>query len=371
MTNNTDKELTHVVGTFLIQAEGAFLNGAGLARGEYATTVEPKTFMDFRDRVPYVSSQAWKRWLRNTFQEENPDMPAAKIEVLHRNPKGNPDKAGTKVDPVIYPEDDIFGFMRAQERQGKTITEEDEDLEEEVEEMKPKKGEKVQSVMRSSPFAASILLSLRKKGSISRDDGTLFFENDNPMRYFTQFYNTQLQGIFGLDYSRLGIFRNEGDRIELDIPYVKNYLNKNKIRKVDEKREIYEIVDNPRKERATAILNALAVMRGGAKLAQFATDVAPKAVILAGLNCGNLIFNDLFEDTKEGPELKLSMLKQVIQDYASRIITPVFIGIREGYFCPESAKELKEWVRGEEPKPMEVKLLSPIEAFNKLTELLP
>ena len=64
------KELTHIVGTFLIQAEGAFLNGGGLAKGEYGNTTIPKTFIDYKDKVPYVSSQAWKRWLRNTFQEE-------------------------------------------------------------------------------------------------------------------------------------------------------------------------------------------------------------------------------------------------------------------------------------------------------------
>ncbi len=55
-----ERTLTHVVGTFLIQAEGAFLNGAGLGAGEDRNMTVPKTFSDFRDRVPYVSAQAWK-----------------------------------------------------------------------------------------------------------------------------------------------------------------------------------------------------------------------------------------------------------------------------------------------------------------------
>ena len=373
MTSNTSNELTHVVGTFLIQAEGAFLNGAGLAPGEYGNMVEPKTFTDFRDKVPYVSSQAWKRWLRNTFQEENPDMPVAEIEAIGLSEKGTTNKIGTKMDPLLYPEDDIFGFMRAQEGQGRISLEESEELEEEMPEAKPKKKERTKSVMRSAPFVASILTSLRKSGWQGMDKAFVHLKEGTPQPYNTEFYNTQLQGIFGLDYSRLGVFRNEGDRIELDEKLVEKYLSDGtiEVEKETSAGKVYKIKTNPRKERATSILNALAIMRGGAKLAQFAVDVAPKAVVLAGLNCGNLIFNDLFEDTKEGPRLKLPMLKQVIHDYASRIITPVLIGIREGYFCPESEKELKEWVQSEELKSVEVKLLSPVAVFKHITELLP
>ncbi|MBW2046013.1 MAG: hypothetical protein JRI96_14220 [Deltaproteobacteria bacterium] len=65
-----EKKLTHVAGTFLIQADAAFLNGAGLGEGEDQNVTIPKTFRDGRNEVPYVSAQAWKRWLRNTFIDE-------------------------------------------------------------------------------------------------------------------------------------------------------------------------------------------------------------------------------------------------------------------------------------------------------------
>ena len=87
MTNKQNK-LTHITGTFLIQAEGAFLNGAGLDTGEDRNAVIPKTYLDGRNRVPYVSSQAWRRWLRNTFQEENPHEPAAEIKEKGQSAKG-------------------------------------------------------------------------------------------------------------------------------------------------------------------------------------------------------------------------------------------------------------------------------------------
>ena len=55
-----DKILTNVAGTFLIQADASFLNGAGLGEGEDRNVTIPKTFHDGKDKVPYVSSQAWK-----------------------------------------------------------------------------------------------------------------------------------------------------------------------------------------------------------------------------------------------------------------------------------------------------------------------
>jgi CRISPR-associated protein Cst2 len=451
----SNKSLTHVVGTFLIQAEGAFLNGAGgRGGGGDQNEVMPKTFWTLGENnrpveIPYVSSQSWKRWLRETFQDENSDELAAEFKAEDFNVEGNTSKAGTVRDPVVFAEDDIFGYMRATKGQGRTAASGDED-EEETE--KPKegiqpsktKGERVASVMRTSPFHASLLVSLRKTGWRGEDEGyvyptavaetyyqsvleelvqkkdsklskkqkegvrqiaeeistqairtqvsvTLLVEglrqlsddktktefdqaidkiqraNPTPLPYKTQFYNTQLQGVFGLNYERLGMFRNEGDRIELDRPLVNKYLKEGKIQKTDASRDIYEMVTNPRKDRATKILKSLAVLRGGAKQAAFATDVAPKVVILAGLSCGNLIFNDLFEDTKDGPKLKLDTLKEVITDYAERIITSVFIGVRTGYLHPDSEKELREWTAHQSEK---VVLTTPIQAVAQMTEAL-
>src|SRR5215475_7719043 len=152
----SEQTLTHVVGTFLIQAEGAFLNGAGLGAGADRNMTVPKTFNDFRDRVPYVSAQAWKRWLRETFQEENPDEPAAVLRPLQEGTRGQTTKIGTDMDPVMYAEDDVFGYMRAERGQGRTAPEEEETDEDDVEAAPAtQRGERVAAVMRAAPFAAS------------------------------------------------------------------------------------------------------------------------------------------------------------------------------------------------------------------------
>ena len=374
-----ENKLTHITGTFLIQAEGAFLNGAGLDTGEDRNAVIPKTYWDYdkngaRIRVPYVSAQAWRRWLRMTFQEENPNEPGTELKALDQSAKGTTNKIGTEMNPVKFAEDDIFGYMRAAKGQGKEKTVSDEAMSEddmlfemeqadETKETKTK-TEKTRAVMRPSPFGSSILKSIRKVATISDDEGFVHLKEGSPLPYKTKFYNTQLQAIFGLNYARLGVFRNDGDRIELDETFVKQYAADGTIIQKENETGVYEIADNKRRERATMILKSLAVLRGGAKQAQFGTDVSPKAIVTAGLNCGNLIFNDIFEEKENQPVIKLETLKDIINDYRNRLTTPVFIGIRKGYLQPGNEADLQSFAQENSEV---VRLSSPIEAINQLT----
>jgi CRISPR-associated autoregulator DevR family len=456
----SEKKLTHVAGTFLIQADAAFLNGAGLGEGEDQNVTIPKTFRDGKNEVPYVSAQAWKRWLRNTLIEET-GWPSSELKAIGWNPKGNVNKIAVELNPIDFPEDDIFGYMRAEAGQGRRTREEEEESEEEV----AVKG-RTKSVMRASPFMASLLVSLRSAGWRGQDEGFVhmtkydpqslaeaeierflsavsgkqdkkksvwdrlkkldedftkkvktradkneidelrkllsekakemskefnFIENPcSPLPYTTRFYNTHLQGIFCLDYSRLGICWNLGDRVELEAMKAKKLLQEGKIKDVTTEEpyktlsdngkigKIYKITEKVKptpKARTSALFKALSVLRGGAKQAQFGTDVSPKVLILAGLTCGNPIFNHLFKDTEDGPELKITTFSEVIQDYADRIITPVLVGIRTGYLKNESevkALNTQKITFGEasNKKEVEILVMTPIEAAQKIGEYL-
>lgn len=466
------KKLTHIVGTFLIKAEGAFLNGSVTEKHEGYDITTPKTLQEFNNKIPYVSAQAWRHWLRETYKEEYPDDPTTPIETTgidtgESKEKYTTKKVGTNIDPVLYAEHDIFGYMAAKEGQGA-------------------KG--VKATIRSAPFQSSILLSVRKSGwegidkgfvypksvaislyqdildeltgekskitseskksineaksllsqDISREElvqgltsilqkvtakekdekgkaevdlaiRKIMFTVPTSLPYTTRFYNTHLQGIFGLAYHRIGLFRNSGDREEIENILVEKYLKEEKIEKVitkDKNVIVYKIKDKKEPiERTKKILRSLVILRGGAKQAQFGTDVSPKVLIIAGLSCGNLIFNDLFEDTKElitnpreqskgdsvevieskvmgGTRIKLNTLKQIISDYADRIVTTVFIGIRSGYLSRESESELLNWTNGPNKcqkdsfgnntqgkrEMPQVCLCSPVEAVEKLLE---
>lgn len=320
--------LTHVAGTFLIHADASFLNGAGLGEGEDRNVTIPKTLRDGKHLVPYVSSQAWKRWLRSTLIAET-GWPASELRSIQESERGSTAKIAGELDPVEYAEDDLFGYMRAQEGQGRRRrTEEAEDESETP-------GGRTKALMRSSPFSASLLVSTRKTGWQGRDEGFVHLKEGTPLPYTTEFYTTHLQGVFCLAHYRVGLYWNVGDRIELREDLVKKYLASKRIRESDGGYEVTDAAET-RKVRCGELLKALAVLRGGAKQAAFGTDVSPKCLIAAGLSCGNPIFNHLFDDeTEKGLRLRVETLREVLADFADRIVTPVVIGLRKSYLTNE------------------------------------
>ena len=202
------KEISHIVGTFLVSANGAFLNGAGIdTSGEDRTSVIPKQFSDGKYRVPYVSAQAWRHWLRDTLIEET-GWPKSTLHAIKQSEKGTTSKIAGELDPINYPEDDLFGYMRSEEGQGRTKKTEEEPGGEETQQRT-----KVKALIRASPFRSSILVSLRKFGWKGKDKGFVNLEEGTPVPYSTVFYNTNLQAIFGLDMTRAKVFRKFCDRI--------------------------------------------------------------------------------------------------------------------------------------------------------------
>ena len=243
----------HIAGTFLIHADASFLNGAGLGDGENRNVTIPKTLRDQKDDVPYVSSQAWKRWLRNTLIEETGWEASELVAIGWKSEKNSTSKIAGKLDPVSYAEDDLFGYMRAQEGQGKTAKQEAGD-EDNIDEDEPK-ATKTKALVRSSPFSASLLVSIRKKGWKGRDEGFVHLKEGTPLPYTTEFYTTNLQGVFCLAHCRVGVFSNVGDRIEFDEAKVKKYVDEKKIKAIDGGYELTNAAQS-RKERSGELLKA-------------------------------------------------------------------------------------------------------------------
>ena len=180
-----------------------------------------------------------------------------------------------------------------------------------------------------------------------------------------------------MNYRRLGVFSNIGDRIELDEKKGEEFLKSGKVSvQKDEGKsgKIYEMSDaeTVRKERASELLKALSRLRGGSKQAAFGTDVSPKIFLLAGLTCGNPIFNtSLFEDDGNGVTLNVEVLKEITNDYKDRISTPVYIGIRKGYLKNENKiKELSS-DNVTDAKGIKFIITTPIDAAEQISTSLP
>jgi len=303
---------------------------------------------------------------------EETGWPASELKAIGYSAKQTTAKIGGEFNPVDFPEDDIFGYMRAESGQGKRRPETEESENSESEEPEEKGGKKVMPVIRASPFCASILCSIRKTGWQGKDEGFVHLKEGTPLPYTTEFYNTHLQGVFCLNYLRLGVFWNIGDRIELDEAKIEALLQKRKIKVIQDqgkRGKVYEMTDaqTKRKERASELLKALARLRGGAKQAAFGTDVSPKVLILAGTTCGNPIFNSLFIDEGNGPVLKIDALKEVAQDYSDRIVTPIFVGIRKRYLKNETDVLQLEGTIG---KDVLFKITTPIDSADQMVKAL-
>ncbi|MBV9224822.1 MAG: hypothetical protein JOY85_12375, partial [Acidobacteriaceae bacterium] len=171
-------------------------------------------------------------------------------------------------------------------------------------------------------------------------------------------------------HHRVGRFQNTGDRIELEEAKAKKYLADGKLKIIDGGYELAD-VQQTCKERSGALLKALSVLRGGAKQAAFGTDVAPKLLILAGLSCGNPIFNHLFSDEQTtGLVFKTDLFAELLRDYADRITTPVYIGLRSGYLQNEEEVRALATIHESDRGSVEVKISTPREAAEAMASLL-
>jgi CRISPR-associated protein Cst2 len=278
--------------------------------------------------VPYVSAQSWRRWLRDTTNEENSWNPS-ELRGIKESEKGSTTKIATELNPIDFPEDDLFGYMKAGGNE------------------KDEEGAKVkaESIQRTSPFKTSILKGIRNMRALNNDEAFVHLKEGTPLPYSTRFYSTHLEGFYNLEYYRLGVYDNLGSHQELSKELVGKHKDKfNETNLYGNKFKRYELknAEAIRKKHAAGLLKGLAFLRGGAKQAAFGADVSPKVLIIAGMQSANPVFNNLFIGSGERPALNLETLKQLAVDYKEKLATPIYIGIRAGYLQNENdVKELK------------------------------
>ena len=297
-----------ITGAILIEANGAALNMAGQEQGTRTdNAIVVKQIKIGRNRYPYVSGQAWRRWLREVLYEDY----GWKRSPITRDPKS----AYTEGDPIEYEEDDIFGYMAAKKR-----------------------GQQGGTQRRVSPLKNSLLISVLPN-TISNDFGH-FSRNLHPEQdiipFEHQHYTAPLQGVFTLslgDVSRFEI----GEMRDLS----KDTLQKHMGALVQTPDGSYRLKDQrERSRRVSEVLKALAVLRHGAQLARNLSDVSPVAVVLGFLDGGNAPLQNIFQATIEGDRVQLNLerFKSVLLDYADRILQvntgeeveqmPMLIGLR-------------------------------------------
>lgn len=312
--------MAFATGLLVIDAPASALNNLGNVPGDREdNSVGVKSIRTKEGYFPYVSAQAFRYWHRMTLQAQIPSWKAAPI---YREEK----IAYTDSNPILYWDDDLFGYMRAQSGRDSARARREADA------SRIGETETVGTITRAAPFRVSTLVSLAPLTNIPNDFGTMSRHEGDPVPYEHQFYRATMRGLFSLDLHASGTF---------------SYRNKTGFRNLDEVRinlakergleplndeKAYRLPLAERAQRISALFEGLARLEGGAKQTLHYTDVAPSLVILAVTRGGNHIFNYVVGANAQGKlEMKYDAWRETLRVFAHEILSDVYIGWTQGY----------------------------------------
>lgn len=360
--------MAFINGLILIDAPASALN---LSQSEGITSIVKKIPVSEGRAYPYISAQAYKLWTRNTLADLFPNDWLTSAVTRHGGTQKQ--QAYTEGNPIKYPDDDLFGYMRSIEdddkKQKKAKNKSSEEPEGETE-----KKEKVKTTTytRIAPFRMSTIVSIASVPIVD-DFGTMARgmenETDNPVLHRHEFYRATLQGLLSINLSTAGTFITSPDvgYKNLDKALLEQArdlgleeLENNKTR------TIYRLPLEQRIYRLQMLLHALGKVEGGAKQTLHYTDVAPAFVILAVTRGGNNIFSHLIHASNfQGqPAINVNGLDQIRQVFtreSGELLSDFYVGRIEGFM--DSSREVFAH--------RNIPVVHPRQAFDQLANDLP
>ncbi|MDZ7336750.1 MAG: type I-B CRISPR-associated protein Cas7/Cst2/DevR [candidate division KSB1 bacterium] len=313
-----------VQGFLLIDVDVAALNNAGTdTTTNLENAVATKKISKNGKQYPYVSGQAWRFWWRETLKHDF----KWKMSPIIREKK----IAFTEANPFLYPDDDVFGYMRAKKEDGQNIT-----------------------LTRVSPLKNSALMAVAYNPIIQNWSSMTRQEGD-AVPYGKDEYCAIMKGMFSIALDQVGTFTMQERTGFLNInQQMKDEALKNGAKEIndplfqDSKGNPLKLVRMRKEERITRIKEtvlALKTLAGGAKLTTNLADVTPKLIVLATLNSGNHPFSHLAKEELGKAVFSVEALKQVATDYQNHIEGKIYIGRRSG-FMDELEDDLKQLDNG-------------------------
>jgi CRISPR-associated protein Cst2 len=274
--------------TYLSKVSFASLNGGD----KEVDNINPikKVTLQNGEELPYVSSQAIRRALRDKLEELGQTLSPVGVSSTD---KGAPK---TELNPIKYIDDDLFGYMDAS---------------------KGEDGAAGTSNVRTSPIRVESLLAL----AIYKGD----------LDYATNFMGKKIglnANIFETEIHS-GVYRGT-ILIELDRIGKETVLKDVKTRQL----EIKELVDDKEKaNRVISFLNAFQTMWSQGRQTRFLADISPKFIAVALMKSKNPIFLEAVDLTEDG-QIDLKKLKTVASDYSKFIENHLF-AVQEAVFSKE------------------------------------
>ena len=173
-----------VQGFMLIDVDVVALNNAGKdTRTTLDNAVATKKISKGRESYAYVSGQAWRYWWRETLKRDfgwivSPVIREKKI-------------AFTQANPIVYPDDDMFGYMRA--------------AKEEITDAKGKKKNVNVTLTRVSPLKNSALISVSPT-RIVQNWSSMTRQEGDAVPFGKDEYCATMKGMFSIALEQAGTF---------------------------------------------------------------------------------------------------------------------------------------------------------------------
>ena len=274
--------------TYLSKVSFASLNGSD----KEVDNINPikKVTLSNGEELPYVSSQAIRRALRDKLEELGTQISPVGTSSTD---KGAPK---TEMNPIKYIDDDLFGYMDAS---------------------KGEDGAAGTSTTRTSPVRVESLLALATyKGDL--DYATNFMGKKIGLN--ANIFETEIHS---------GVYRGT-ILIELD------RVGKETVLKDPKTRELItrDLVDNNEKaKRVKTFINAFHSLWSQGRQTRFLADISPKFIAAGLMKSKNPVFLEAVDLTEEG-KIDIDKLKSIVSDYEKFVQDHVF-AVQEAVFPKE------------------------------------
>lgn len=307
--------MTFLSGVAALDIDGGSPNNG---RGEGNMT-EVKKARVGHDWYPYVSAQAFRRWLRDSMPAE------AKRSPINRQGKGKKQQAYTDGRPDLYLDDDLFGYMVAVAKD---------------------------SYVRDTVFATGKFLSLAAQ-RITYDYGTMSRDitpDSHPLLHEHEHYTADLVGDLQIDVARVGVFDQGGSNVRkpsLSATAAREAVEAGASSTVLRGRECLALPIEERRQRLATLLRTLARVHGGASRALGYGDRSPSFILLSPLKGGNNPFTRVLTAgpvTKRDPGSTVFDVDTFREEYAAwqdELEGPVQIGWSPGFLGDQRSQALR------------------------------
>ncbi|MEW9534157.1 type I-B CRISPR-associated protein Cas7/Cst2/DevR [Microbispora sp. NPDC049125] len=258
-----------------------------------------------RDVYPYVSAQAYRRWLRDSLPASEPASPVV------RSGSGQKQQAYTNGRPDLYLDDDLFGYMVAV------------------------KGDKTKTCQRDTVLATGTFVSVAPRRP-ERDFGTMsrgFSAGENPVLHGHEFYSAELAADVLLDLPRIGVFEIDGSglKVALPEPAAKEARESGAEPVSFRNSSALRLTIGERRRRAALLLRTLAAVRGGAKQSMHYGDRTPALVLLAPVKGGINPFTRVLGVRGDRARFDAGVLRAEMEAWADELDGPVLLGWAPGF----------------------------------------